>query len=193
MRTAFSKHALLAGLSAVFLGVLASLAAPTVAALADITGGASPTTTPNGTITTTPNGTIATWFGPGFYGHMTACGQKMSPKLVGVASRTLPCGTLVQVTYHGRHLTVPVLDRGPYGHTGATWDLTSGAARTLEIRDTVHITTEIMGSMPNSPTLGLSQSPAPFAPGGAPAPTTSESTPSTAPAAAATTGGATAG
>ena len=61
--------------------------------------------------------TLATWFGPGFYGHATACGQTMSPTIVGVASRTLPCGTLVQIGYRGHLLTVPVLDRGPYGTT----------------------------------------------------------------------------
>ena len=57
---------------------------------------------------------IATWFGPGFYGQKTACGQTMSPVIVGVASRTLPCGTLVLVNYKGHRLTVPVIDRGPY-------------------------------------------------------------------------------
>ena len=37
-------------------------------------------------------------------------------RLVGVANRTLPCGTLVQVSYGGHPLTVPVLDRGPYAN-----------------------------------------------------------------------------
>jgi rare lipoprotein A (peptidoglycan hydrolase) len=78
----------------------------------------------------------------------------MSPTLVGVASRTLPCGTLVQIGYRGRRLTVPVLDRGPYGHNGAMWDLTAGAARALKIKDTVRIATQIVGNEPNTPTLG---------------------------------------
>ena len=78
----------------------------------------------------------------------------MSPALVGVASRTLPCGTLVQIGYHGRHLTVPVVDRGPYGHIGAVWDLTAGTARALKIKETVHVTTEIVGSLPNTPDAG---------------------------------------
>ena len=71
---------------------------------------------------------IATWFGPGFYGQKTACGQTLTPGVVGVANRTLPCGTLVKVSYKGHALTVPVLDRGPYSHIGADWDLTAGAA-----------------------------------------------------------------
>src|SRR4051812_34190378 len=71
----------------------------------------------------------ATWFGPGFYGHRTACGQKMTRTLVGVANRTLPCGTKVSLLYKGRTITVPVVDRGPYGH--ASWDLTYAAAQQL--------------------------------------------------------------
>ncbi len=97
---------------------------------------------------------IATWFGPGFYGKQTACGQTLTPALVGVANRTLPCGTLVRVSYAGHSLTVPVLDRGPYGH-GASWDLTAGAAQALGITETVRIGTHVVGTTANSPTLGL--------------------------------------
>ena len=63
---------------------------------------------------------IATWFGPGFYGKKTACGQTLTPAVVGVANRTLPCGTLVKVSYEGQRLTVPVLDRGPYATSAPT-------------------------------------------------------------------------
>lgn len=75
--------------------------------------------------------------------------------IVGVASRTLPCGTLVLVNYKGHRLTVPVIDRGPYASNGATWDLTWGAASALSITETVRIKTKIVGSAPNSPLLGL--------------------------------------
>ncbi len=71
----------------------------------------------------------------------------MSPVIVGVASRTLPCGTLVLVNYKGHRLTVPVIDRGPYGN-GATWDLTWGAASALTITETVRIKTKIVGQAP---------------------------------------------
>lgn len=97
---------------------------------------------------------IATWFGPGFYGKQTACGQTLTPLVMGVANRTLPCGTLVSVTYGGHNLTVPVLDRGPYSH-GADWDLTAAAAEALGITETVRIKTRVVGSTPNTPTLGL--------------------------------------
>ena len=121
--------------------------------------------------------TVATWYGPGFYGHTTACGQKLTPKLVGLASRTLPCGTLVRISYGGHLLTAPVLDRGPYGHSGAVWDLTSGAARALEIKETVRIGTQVVGSVPNTPTLGES----PFSTTLSPTTPTSTSAPSESP------------
>ena len=99
-------------------------------------------------------GAIATWFGPGFYGQRTACGQLLTPATMGVAHRTLPCGTLVSVGYHGRRLTLPVIDRGPYGN-GAQWDLTCEAARALGITDTVRVSARVVGSVPNSATLGM--------------------------------------
>jgi rare lipoprotein A len=102
---------------------------------------------------------IATWFGPGFFGKKTACGQTLTPGVVGVANRTLPCGTLIKVGYHGHTLTVPVLDRGPYSHIGANWDLTAGAAQALGITETVRIQTRIIGFTANSPLLGLPATP----------------------------------
>jgi rare lipoprotein A (peptidoglycan hydrolase) len=72
----------------------------------------------------------ATWYGPGFYGNRTACGRVLRPGTIGVAHRTLRCGTRVTFAYRGRHLVVPVIDRGPYTR-GNTFDLTSGAATAL--------------------------------------------------------------
>jgi rare lipoprotein A len=105
-----------------------------------------------------PSG-VATWFGPGFYGHKTACGQTLTPSVVGVANRTLPCGTLVKVAYRNRTVTLPVLDRGPYSHI-AQWDLTAGAAHALGVSDTVRIRTRVVGRTANTPTLGLPTAPA---------------------------------
>lgn len=119
-------------------------------ALASTGGASAPTRTP---AKATPKAQIATWFGPGFYGQTTACGQTMTPVIVGVASRTLPCGTLVLVNYRGHRLTVPVIDRGPYAN-GATWDLTWGAASALAIKETVRIRTKIVGKAANNPLLG---------------------------------------
>ena len=73
---------------------------------------------------------MATWYGPGFYGRRTACGQKMSKTLLGVAHKTLKCGTKVAVLYKGRRITVPVVDRGPF-RRGTAWDLTVATAQAL--------------------------------------------------------------
>ena len=72
----------------------------------------------------------ASWYGPGFYGRRTACGQRMSRKLLGVAHRKLPCGTDVAIAYEGATITVPVVDRGPFKR-GRRWDLTIATARAL--------------------------------------------------------------
>jgi rare lipoprotein A len=77
----------------------------------------------------------ATWYGPGFYGKHTACGQVMSHALLGVAHRTLPCGTPVAVFFGGRTITVPVVDRGPFAN-GARYDVTSAAAQAVGMTQT---------------------------------------------------------
>lgn len=66
---------------------------------------------------------VASWYGPGFYGGRTACGVRLRRSTVGVAHRTLRCGSQVQLHYRGRTLVVPVIDRGPF-ITGRSWDLT---------------------------------------------------------------------
>ncbi len=67
------------------------------------------------------------WYGPGFYGKRTACGYAMTESLVGVAHKSLPCGTLISFKNpaNGRIVTAPVVDRGPYV-AGRQWDLTGG-------------------------------------------------------------------
>jgi rare lipoprotein A (peptidoglycan hydrolase) len=144
------------------LALMAAVCLPAILAASAFagTGGSS---APSGSAGSTPASAntqpsgIATWFGPGFYGKQTACGQTLTPAVVGVANRMLPCGTLVSVTYDGHSLTVPVLDRGPYGHH-ASWDLTAGAAQALGITETVRIATQIVGKATNTPALGLPSS-----------------------------------
>jgi rare lipoprotein A len=81
---------------------------------------------------------LATQYGPGFYGQKTACGQTLRGHTIGVANRTLPCGTSVAVYYRGRTLVMPVIDRGPYAN-GADWDLTEAAGQALGIAGTAQI------------------------------------------------------
>ena len=72
----------------------------------------------------------ATWYGPGLYGRHTACGQTLRPNTIGVAHKTLPCGTAVKFLYRGRSIVARVIDRGPYSF-GNSWDLTNGARLAL--------------------------------------------------------------
>lgn len=72
----------------------------------------------------------ATWYGPGLYGNRTACGQILRPRTMGVAHRTLPCGTVVKFAHRGRRVVTRVIDRGPFAR-GFTWDLTNGVRRAL--------------------------------------------------------------
>ena len=81
---------------------------------------------------------IATWYGPGMYGNHTACGEKLTKHILGVADRTLPCGTPITLFYGGQSITVPVIDRGPYAN-GATFDLTLATAQSLGIVETVKV------------------------------------------------------
>jgi rare lipoprotein A (peptidoglycan hydrolase) len=81
---------------------------------------------------------VASYFGPGFFGHRTACGERLTRSTVGVASRTLPCGSMVAIYYKGRELVVPVIDRGPYAKH-VSWDLTMATAKALGITETVRI------------------------------------------------------
>jgi Lytic transglycolase len=73
------------------------------------------------------------FYGPGFYGQRTACGYALTTSLVGVAHRTLPCGT--RVTFrnpvNGRTITTIVVDRGPYV-SGRIWDLTGALCVALD-------------------------------------------------------------
>jgi len=72
------------------------------------------------------------WYGPGFYGNRTACGVALTRTLIGVAHRSLPCGT--RITFrnpsNGRTVTATVVDRGPYV-SGRQWDLTGGLCKKL--------------------------------------------------------------
>ncbi len=115
-----------------FAAALAVSAAPAEAA----TGGASTVADggaqPGSEIAFAPmQWASATWYGPGLYGRHTACGQTLGPETIGVAHRSLPCGTTVKFVYRGRSIVTRVIDRGPYSR-GNAWDLTQAAARALQ-------------------------------------------------------------
>jgi hypothetical protein len=73
---------------------------------------------------------LASSYGPGLWGETMACGGRLTPATRGVAHRTLPCGTRLQICRQGRCTHARVVDRGPY--SGArVLDLTAATTREL--------------------------------------------------------------
>lgn len=83
---------------------------------------------------------FASWYGPGFYGNRTACGQTLTPDTLGVAHKTMPCGTKLHLRNSGNNVTVRVIDRGPYVG-GREFDLTEATKRRLGFGSTGYILT----------------------------------------------------
>ena len=69
----------------------------------------------------------ASWYGGG--GGL-ACGGELTSTTMGVANKTLPCGTRVTLRYGDRTVRVRVIDRGPYV-AGREFDLTEATKRAL--------------------------------------------------------------
>lgn len=72
---------------------------------------------------------LASWYGREFDGLPTASGETFRPEKVSAAHRTLPLGTLVEVTNekNGKSVRVKVNDRGPFV-AGRIVDLSKAAA-----------------------------------------------------------------
>jgi hypothetical protein len=92
-------------------------------------------TTLAGRMATVYHQVVASWYGPG---GTTACGETLGAGTLGVANRTLPCGTMVTLRLGTRTLRVPVIDRGPYV-TGRTYDLTYATRLALRAADVATI------------------------------------------------------
>jgi rare lipoprotein A (peptidoglycan hydrolase) len=75
----------------------------------------------------------ASWYGPGLYGNRLGCGGTLTAGRLGVAHKSLPCGTKVTIRHGGHVVRVPVIDRGPYVG-GREFDLTAATARRLGFR-----------------------------------------------------------
>jgi hypothetical protein len=72
----------------------------------------------------------ASWYGPGLYGNHLGCGGRLGAGQLGVAHKSLPCGTKVTFRHNGRSVRVPVIDRGPYVG-GREYDLTAATAQAI--------------------------------------------------------------
>lgn len=92
----------------------------------------------------TDGAVLASWYGPGFYGNRTACGHTYTPEVLGVAHRTLRCGTRIALTSpRGITLTVAVIDRGPYV-AGRSLDLSNATRTALECSDLCRVHMRVM-------------------------------------------------
>ena len=88
---------------------------------------------------------MGSWYGPGYYGHRTACGQMLTSASIWAAHKTLPCGTTIRVTnpQTGKTIVVQVEDRGPYVR-GWIVDLTSRAAQSIGMQSTIPVTVDVL-------------------------------------------------
>ncbi len=75
---------------------------------------------------------LASWYGGG--GDL-ACGGQLTSTTMGVANKTLPCGSEVTLRYGDHTVRVRVIDRGPYV-PGREFDLTEATKRALGFGDT---------------------------------------------------------
>ena len=73
---------------------------------------------------------FASWYGPPYANHAGANGEIYNQNAMTAAHRTLPMGTVIEVTNLATNqaVTVRVTDRGPFIH-GRVLDLSMGAAK----------------------------------------------------------------
>jgi hypothetical protein len=77
----------------------------------------------------------ASWYGPGFYGNTTACGKTLTPSTLGVANKSMPCGTKLTLRHGNRSVRVKVIDRGPFAGN-REFDLTGATKNRLDFGST---------------------------------------------------------
>ncbi len=111
-----------------------------------------------------PRHEIASWYGPGFDGHLTSTGERYNENALTAASKTLPIGSRVKVINpeNGKSVEVRINDRGPH-RRGRTMDLSRRAAQKLGIthKGVVHV--EVVPATPKA-----KATPAPITPESAP-------------------------
>jgi rare lipoprotein A len=75
---------------------------------------------------------LASYYADSLQGRPTASGEPYDPQALTAAHRTLPFGTLVEVSREdGRRVTVRINDRGPFAGKRRIVDLSRRAAETL--------------------------------------------------------------
>jgi rare lipoprotein A len=109
-----------------------------LAAALSACGGARrpPATIPRPERIDAPVGTVqngmASWYGPGYHGNRTSCGDRFDQDALTAAHPTWACGTRVRVTFlaTGRSVVVRINDLFP-AHKGRIIDLSRAAAKTI--------------------------------------------------------------
>jgi len=89
----------------------------------------------------------ASWYGPGFAGRGTACGQVFDPTQLTLASRELRCGTVVRITGpSGAEVEATVTDWGPAEWTNRRFDLSQATFTAIAHPGTgvVPVTVEVL-------------------------------------------------
>ncbi len=95
----------------------------------------------------------ATWYDQS--GSRGACGVRLRRRTLGVAHKTLPCGTIVEITYRGHTVQAPVVDRGPYSR-GVSYDLTIAVARSLRMVSAGRVRVGVLPATERTPKTPLS-------------------------------------
>ena len=87
---------------------------------------------------------VASYYGKRFHGRRTANGERFDMHAMTAAHRTLPFGTLVEVTNprNGKVVTVRINDRGPF-HGGRVIDVSRAAATELGLIQRGHGTVDL--------------------------------------------------
>lgn len=86
---------------------------------------------------------IASWYGPGFHGLPTASGAIFDENLYTTASKELPLGTILLVTFQGRSVLVLVNDRGPFV-PGRVLDLSRAAKEAIGMGGLGYVTAQVL-------------------------------------------------
>ena len=135
---------------------------------------------------------VASWYGPGFAGLTTSSGEPFDPSDYTAASKTLPFGTRLIVTYNGKSVVVRINDRGPFV-AGRDLDLSQAAAEYIGLTAAGSAPVDVQYASASTPTgpyaakaSNSASAPGASAPGAsAPSDNAPQAAPAAAPAAAA--------
>lgn len=72
----------------------------------------------------------ASWYGEPHQGHLMANGKPFDKRKLTAASKTLPLGSKIKVSFKNKHVIVTITDRGPYAG-GRVLDVSERAAEIL--------------------------------------------------------------